>query len=110
MELQHEIYLDSVNHKATIGLTDAEGAAVYACKQHYQFPRPARIDGADVPARSVHDMFLQVQTLNDDANILVHLPVKVVFEECIEIQVLEDQTAGCFADMSGGEDNEWPSD
>ncbi|KAL2382635.1 hypothetical protein RJZ90_003140 [Blastomyces dermatitidis] len=35
-ELQQYIYLDSKNHKATIGLTEAEAAAVYACKQHYQ--------------------------------------------------------------------------
>ncbi|PGH19083.1 hypothetical protein AJ79_00117 [Helicocarpus griseus UAMH5409] len=35
-EIQQYIHLNSGNHKATIGLSEAEAAAVYACKQHYQ--------------------------------------------------------------------------
>ncbi|PGH31639.1 hypothetical protein GX50_05581 [[Emmonsia] crescens] len=35
-EIQQYIHLDSINHKATIGLTEAEAAAVYAFKQNYQ--------------------------------------------------------------------------
>ncbi|KAK2801616.1 hypothetical protein FQN50_007677 [Emmonsiellopsis sp. PD_5] len=35
-EIQKCISLDSRNHRAIIGLTEAEAAAIYACKQRYQ--------------------------------------------------------------------------
>ncbi|KAH8694872.1 hypothetical protein BGW36DRAFT_299998 [Talaromyces proteolyticus] len=34
--IEQAIVMKSPNHQATIGLTEAEAAAVYACKQHYQ--------------------------------------------------------------------------
>ncbi|KAK2883393.1 hypothetical protein FQN49_000033 [Arthroderma sp. PD_2] len=35
-EIVQYIHVDSPNHKVVIGLTEAEAAAVYACKQNYQ--------------------------------------------------------------------------
>lgn len=34
--IEQAIVMRTSNHRASIGLTEAEAAAVYACKQHYQ--------------------------------------------------------------------------